>query len=46
MLSEVRIVDRMVSKNDGTCASTAVIPKKNLGLTLAFGIESNLKARP
>jgi hypothetical protein len=46
VLSEVRIVDRTVNKNDGTCASTAVIPKKNLGLTPAFGIESNLKARP
>ena len=30
VLSEVRIVDRAVNKEAGTCASTAVIPKKNL----------------
>ncbi len=30
VLSEVRIVDRTVNKEAGTCASTAVIPKKNL----------------
>ena len=30
VLSDVRIVDRKVDKEAGTCASTALIPKKNL----------------
>ena len=30
VLSEVRIVDRNVDKEAGTCSSTAVIPKRNL----------------
>ncbi len=30
VLSEVRIVDRNVDKETGTCSSTAVIPKRNL----------------
>ena len=30
VLSDVRIVDRKVDKEAGTCSSTAVIPKRNL----------------
>jgi hypothetical protein len=30
VLSDVRIVDRKIDKEAGTCSSTAVIPKKNL----------------
>jgi hypothetical protein len=33
VLSDVRIVDRKVDKEAGTCSSTAVIPKKNLNPT-------------
>ena len=46
VLSEVRIVDRTVQKDAGTCASTAVIPKKNLSPTPAFGSSANVKALP
>ena len=46
VLSEVRIVDRTVNKEAGTCASTAVIPKKNLSPTPAFGSNANGKALP
>jgi len=30
VLSDVRIVDRTMDKEAGTCSSTAVIPKRNL----------------
>jgi hypothetical protein len=30
VLSDVRIVDRNVNKEAGTCSSTAAIPKRNL----------------
>lgn len=33
VLSDVRIVDRKIDKEAGTCSSTAVIPKKNLNPT-------------
>ena len=46
VLSEVRIVGRTVQKDAGTCASTAVIPKKNLSPTPAFGSSANVKALP
>lgn len=42
VLSEVRIVDRTVNKEAGICASTAVIPKKNLSPTPAFGSNANV----
>lgn len=42
ILSEVRIVDRTVNKEAGTCASTAVIPKKNLNPTMATGVNANV----
>lgn len=42
VLSEVRIVDRTVNKDAGTCASTAVIPKKNLNPTTATGGNANV----
>ncbi|MDE3039235.1 MAG: hypothetical protein KGJ82_01495 [Nitrospirota bacterium] len=42
VLSEVRIVDRKVDKDAGTCSSTAVIPKKNLSLTPASGSDANV----
>ncbi len=29
-LSDVRIVDRKIDKDAGTCSSTAVMPKRNL----------------
>ena len=41
VLSEVRIVDRKVDKAAGTCSSTAVIPKKNLGLAPVSGSDTN-----
>ncbi|MDP1948007.1 MAG: hypothetical protein Q8L77_10960 [Nitrospirota bacterium] len=46
VLSEVRIVDRTLQKEAGTCASTAVIPKKNLSPTPAFGSSANVKTLP
>ena len=46
VLSEVRIVDRTVQKDAGTCASTAIIPKKNLSPTPAFGSSANDKTLP
>jgi hypothetical protein len=42
VLSEVRIVDRTLQKEAGTCASTAVIPKKNLSPTPATGGNANV----
>ena len=42
VLSEVRIVDRKVDKDAGTCSSTAVIPKKNLSLTPVSGSDANV----
>ena len=41
VLSEVRIVDRNVDKDVGTCSSTAVIPKKNLSPTPVAGRDTN-----
>ena len=46
VLSEVRIVDRTVQKEAGICASTAVIPKKNLSPTPVTGANANIKALP
>lgn len=42
VLSDVRIVDRKVDKEAGTCSSTAVIPKKNLSLTPVSGSDANV----
>ena len=42
VLSEVRIVDRTVNKEAGTCSSSAVIPKKNLSPPAAFGSNANV----
>lgn len=42
VLSEVRIVDRTVQKEAGTCASTAVIPKKNLTSLPVSGSNANV----
>lgn len=44
VLSDVRIVDRNVDKEAGTCSSTAVIPKKNLSPTPVFSGAPNLSA--
>jgi len=41
VLADVRIVDRKVDKDAGTCSSTAVIPKKNLSPTPASGSDAN-----
>lgn len=46
VLSEVRIVDRTVQKDVGTCSSTAVIPKKNLSPTPVTGANANVKTLP
>ena len=43
VLSDVRIVDRKVDKEAGTCSSTAVIPKRNLFPTPA-GSDSRTSA--
>jgi hypothetical protein len=42
VLSEVRIVDRKMDKDAGTCSSTAVIPKKNLSPTPVSGSDANV----
>jgi hypothetical protein len=42
VLSEVRIVDRKVDKDAGTCSSTAVIPKKNLYPIPVSGKDANV----
>jgi hypothetical protein len=42
VLSDVRIVDRKVDKEAGTCSSTAVIPKKNLSLAPVSGSDANV----
>jgi hypothetical protein len=42
VLSEVRIVDRKVDKDAGTCSSTAVIPKKNLYPIPVSGRDANV----
>jgi hypothetical protein len=44
VLSEVRIVDRRVDKDAGTCSSTAVIPKKNLNPTPVSSGNANITA--
>jgi hypothetical protein len=44
VLSEVRIVDRKVDKDAGTCSSTAVIPKKNLNPTPVSSGNANIMA--
>ncbi len=44
VLSEVRIVDRKVDKDAGTCSSTAVIPKKNLGPMPVSGSDTGVSA--
>lgn len=44
VLTGVRIVNRNVDKEAGTCSSTAVIPKKNLGTTPASSGDANLSA--
>lgn len=42
VLADVRIVDRRVDKEAGTCSSTAVIPKKNLSPTPVSGSDANV----
>jgi hypothetical protein len=42
VLSGVRIVERTVDKEAGTCSSTVVIPKKNLSPTPVSGSDTNL----
>ena len=42
VLSEVRIVDRKMDKDAGTCSSTAVIPKQNLSPTPVSGSDANV----
>ncbi len=42
VLADVRIVDRKVDKEAGTCSSTAVIPKKNLSPTPVSGSDANV----
>jgi hypothetical protein len=42
VLSDVRIVDRKVDKEAGTCSSSAVIPKKNLSPTPVSGSNANV----
>lgn len=42
VLSAVRIVDRKVDKEAGTCSSSAVIPKKNLSPTPVSGSNANV----
>jgi len=42
VLTDVRIVDRKVDKDAGTCSSTAVIPKKNVSPTPLSGSDANV----
>jgi hypothetical protein len=44
VLTGVRIVNRNVDKDAGTCSSTAVIPKKNLSTTPVSSGDANLSA--
>ena len=44
VLTGVRIVNRNVDKEAGTCSSTAVVPKKNLSTTPASSGDANLSA--
>jgi len=44
VLTGVRIVNRNVDKEAGTCSSTAVIPKKNLSTTPVSSGDANLSA--
>ena len=44
VLSEVRIADRKADKDAGTCSSTAVIPKKNLGPMPVSGSDTGVSA--
>jgi hypothetical protein len=44
ILSGVRIVNRNVDKEAGTCSSTAVIPKRNLSTTPVSSGDPNLSA--
>ena len=42
VLADVRIVERKVDKEAGTCSSTAMIPKKNLSPTPVSGSDANV----
>lgn len=42
VLSGVRMIDRKVDKDAGTCSSTAVVPKKNLSPAPVSGSDSSL----
>jgi hypothetical protein len=42
VLADVRIVERKVDKDAGTCSSTAMIPKKNLSPTPVSGSDANV----
>ena len=44
VLADVRIVERKVNKDTGTCSSQAVIPKKNLSPTPSSGSDTNVNA--
>lgn len=44
VLADVRIVERKVNKDAGTCSSQAVIPKKNLSPTPSSGSDTNVNA--